>query len=136
MAWATFLGHAHDLARAGTCGIIAFGPKLGARERFIDEIDGVLLKRTCGSGQTSKLAVSMALLSLQARVWYEHVPSMGNPSDWLSRDGFLDPRVARRPASGEWTRLNAVAPPRLFHMASSEISERVAALGGSYMRES
>ena len=57
------------------------------------------------------LAATAALAGLNARPWFDHVPSPDNPADALSRGGLADPGVQQRIRSGEWLVHRAVPPP-------------------------
>ena len=56
------------------------------------------------------LRASAMLAGLRARVWYEHVPSLDNPADVLSREALEDKKVKDKVNSGEWVLCEPTVP--------------------------
>ena len=63
-----------------------------------------LIKMSSVTADNSPMAHVSGLMAalLQARIWYEWVPTHQHASDGLSRDGWLDTLVKRKIAKGEW----------------------------------
>ena len=103
---------------------------------FIDNTGActAMLKTSSPIEDNSSMAhvASFALLALRARPWYEYVPSDDNPSDPLSRDGYLGPGVSARIATGQWQKADTagVAWDSLLTRDLSNIFKFMAALGG------
>ena len=56
------------------------------------------------------LIASANMAGLNARIWYEHVPSPDNPADVLSRDAIADAEVAEKVEKGVWRMMSPVVP--------------------------
>ena len=76
------------------------------------------------------LAASMELVTLDAVVWFEHVPSKDNPADVLSREALKDTVVRAKLEGGEWLYRDAIEPqpadsfPLNFSWLSLEVEKQ------------
>ena len=97
---------------------------------FIDNTSAESALVKCGSATLSMaqlaLQASAAFAALQARVWFEYVPSADNPADVFSRAGYSDPQVACAIASGQIVTVRAVSPPTADFTNIWEILETLA----------
>ena len=75
------------------------------------------------------LLTGLVFAVLNARPWYEWVPSASNVSDPLSRLGFFDPGVQTAISSGQWQHLNLSPDWSLMQPNMKAIADLITALG-------
>ena len=102
----TYIGQGELLA--GPIALSIFRDRLTRRDItwYVDNTAALtaLVKTSSVTADNSPMAHISGLLAtlIQARVWYEWVPTHQNASDGLSRDGWLDRLVQKKLATGEW----------------------------------
>jgi hypothetical protein len=80
-------------------------------------------------GSHMAMTMSLSLMALECRCWFEHLDSALNPSDVLSRDGYEDLAVQAAIAAGKWTRIDPEVPwMKLIKMSPDEYLAGVSAL--------
>ena len=129
-----FLGHEHDLSRIRSDGYLGYGPKLGMREKFVEEIHDIRQTQYLPSGRASKVRGTAtwidtglegrvcrgALTALIARQYYEDsedVPPGSNIDHCLA---FLAAAAAHQSVRAIPLKIRARRPVLVYTDASAE----------------
>ena len=68
--------------------------------------------------------------AIRCRAWFDYVNTKDNLADPLSRDGYGDPRVARRLRRWEWLPVSETVPwPELLRLGPQDLWQLCSALG-------